>query len=258
MVNNKSNVNKASSLEEALLPSGSATLQSDATDARVGDFRTTSPDSSNLSAAKDPVDAETQQENGQGDRRDKFLPDDVGMYVETTARAMFLPEPVVVVVSTDDDAEEHDGNISTTEREGLTEGEEETSPRNESEVEATCFDNCLSRLIQYLNCCNMERTSTNQDYLRESIKFVLTVALLQVSYLMWGYQQELIMTTRYTPTERSPDGRFPSASFCVLCNRLAAVVVSAAVVTVRHGVMRGLLFPKRRASLAGLLADCHE
>lgn len=58
---------------------------------------------------------------------------------------------------------------------------------------------------------------------------------LMVSYLTWGYMQELIMTTEFEPTEDSPDGRFPSAAFCVFSNRFLAIIVAMVAVKLRHG-----------------------
>merc|ERR1719410_1494495 len=58
---------------------------------------------------------------------------------------------------------------------------------------------------------------------------------LQASYLTWGYMQELIMTTEFEPTERVPDGKFPSAAFCVFSNRFLAIIVAMIAVKIRHG-----------------------
>lgn len=59
---------------------------------------------------------------------------------------------------------------------------------------------------------------------------------LQISYLTWGYMQELIMTTEFeNPTEDAPDGRFPSAAFCVFSNRFLAVIVALIAVKSKHG-----------------------
>merc|ERR1719223_1365088 len=55
------------------------------------------------------------------------------------------------------------------------------------------------------------------------------------SYLTWGYMQELIMTTNFVPTEHSPEGRFPSAAFCVFSNRFLAIIVAMVAVKLRHG-----------------------
>ncbi len=57
------------------------------------------------------------------------------------------------------------------------------------------------------------------------------------SYLTWGYMQELIMTSTFNATNRVPDGRFPSAAFCVFSNRLLAVMVAMIMVRIRHGAV---------------------
>lgn len=62
-----------------------------------------------------------------------------------------------------------------------------------------------------------------------ALEFSLCFAGLQASFLTWGYVQEKVMTTQYAT------GRFPSAAFCVLSNRLLAVVVAAAVILWQHG-----------------------
>lgn len=76
-------------------------------------------------------------------------------------------------------------------------------------------------------------------------KFFVCFVGLQGSYLVWGYMQELIMTTVFIPTPSSPTGHFPSASFCVFSNRFLAVLVAASIVKYRHGSF----FPKRSAPL---------
>lgn len=43
------------------------------------------------------------------------------------------------------------------------------------------------------------------------------------------------MTTVFTPTERVPDGKFPSAAFCVFSNRFLAVIVALITVRIKHG-----------------------
>lgn len=57
------------------------------------------------------------------------------------------------------------------------------------------------------------------------------------SYLLWGYMQELIMTSTFNPTDRVPDGKFPSAAFCVFSNRLLAILVAMVMVKIRHGAI---------------------
>eukprot|EP00580_Thalassiosira_gravida_P009005 CAMPEP_0201652586 /NCGR_PEP_ID=MMETSP0493-20130528/44554_1 /ASSEMBLY_ACC=CAM_ASM_000838 /TAXON_ID=420259 /ORGANISM="Thalassiosira gravida, Strain GMp14c1" /LENGTH=445 /DNA_ID=CAMNT_0048129109 /DNA_START=106 /DNA_END=1443 /DNA_ORIENTATION=- len=76
--------------------------------------------------------------------------------------------------------------------------------------------------------------ASNQPYNPESfarrrpIRFLFCFTGLQLSYLTWGYMQELIMTTTFTPTASAPDGRFPSAAFCVFSNRFLAIIVAVA------------------------------
>ena len=45
------------------------------------------------------------------------------------------------------------------------------------------------------------------------------------------------MTSQFNPTTRVPDGKFPSAAFCVFSNRLLAVLVAMAMVKYRHGAV---------------------
>jgi len=66
-------------------------------------------------------------------------------------------------------------------------------------------------------------------------KLLFCFAGLQASYLTWGYMQELIMTTIFTPTEHVPSGKFPSAAFCVFSNRFLAVIVGAIACKLKHG-----------------------
>jgi solute carrier family 35 (adenosine 3'-phospho 5'-phosphosulfate transporter), member B2 len=67
------------------------------------------------------------------------------------------------------------------------------------------------------------------------IKFAACFGGLQASYLTWGYMQELIMTTQFTPTLSVPTGKFPSAAFCVFSNRFLAVIVALIAVRFKHG-----------------------
>lgn len=43
------------------------------------------------------------------------------------------------------------------------------------------------------------------------------------------------MTTQFEPTKHSPEGRFPSAAFCVFSNRFLAIIVAMIAVKLRHG-----------------------
>lgn len=73
------------------------------------------------------------------------------------------------------------------------------------------------------------------DFQLQVVKFLFCFIGLQVSYLTWGYMQELIMTTEFEPTKSSKDGRFPSAAFCVFSNRFLAIIVAMVSVKLRHG-----------------------
>jgi len=79
--------------------------------------------------------------------------------------------------------------------------------------------------------------SANPEFFFQARKFMLCFAGLQASYLTWGYMQELIMTTQFTPTERVPTGKFPSAAFCVFSNRFLAVIVAIIAVRIKHGAV---------------------
>ena len=49
--------------------------------------------------------------------------------------------------------------------------------------------------------------------------------------------QEIIMTTKFEPTAEVPSGYFPSASFCVLANRVVAILVAFTVCMYKHGTL---------------------
>jgi len=68
-------------------------------------------------------------------------------------------------------------------------------------------------------------------------EFVFCAASLQVSYLVWGIMQELIMDTKFNPTPRVPTGMFPSATFCVFSNRFLAIIIAALVCLFVHGTV---------------------
>jgi adenosine 3'-phospho 5'-phosphosulfate transporter B2 len=75
----------------------------------------------------------------------------------------------------------------------------------------------------------------NPEFFRQARKFSMCFCGLQASYLTWGYMQELIMTTEFTPTVNVPSGKFPSAAFCVFSNRFLAVIVATIAVRIKHG-----------------------
>mmetsp|Transcript_17154 Transcript_17154/g.31094 ORF Transcript_17154/g.31094 Transcript_17154/m.31094 type:complete len:401 (+) Transcript_17154:70-1272(+) len=75
----------------------------------------------------------------------------------------------------------------------------------------------------------------NPDFFSQVLRFLFCFTGLQVSYLTWGYMQELIMTTTFEPTPSAPDGKFPSAAFCVFSNRFLAIIVAIIAVKIKHG-----------------------
>lgn len=85
------------------------------------------------------------------------------------------------------------------------------------------------------------RTSTvvtaaaGSQFWAQASKLGFCFVCLQASYLTWGYMQELIMTTEFNPTPKVPDGKFPSAAFCVFSNRFLAVIVALIAVRIKHG-----------------------
>jgi len=79
--------------------------------------------------------------------------------------------------------------------------------------------------------------SSNPEFFRQAFKFCFCFLGLQASYLTWGYMQELIMTSDFTPTKSAPDGKFPSAAFCVFSNRFLAIIVAMIAVKLRHGAV---------------------
>ena len=56
---------------------------------------------------------------------------------------------------------------------------------------------------------------SNPEFFKQAFKLMCAFCGLQISYLTWGYMQELIMTSQFEATERVPDGKFPSAAFSV-------------------------------------------
>jgi len=75
------------------------------------------------------------------------------------------------------------------------------------------------------------------DTFSTAITFICCFAGLQISYLIWGVMQELIMDTKYDSTPMNPSGMFPSATFCVFSNRFLAIIVAAIVCTRVHGTV---------------------
>jgi len=80
-----------------------------------------------------------------------------------------------------------------------------------------------------------EEKTDNSNFQGQVLKFLFCFIGLQISYLTWGFMQELIMTTTFEKTDRVPDGKFPSAAFCVFSNRFLAIIVAMISVKIRHG-----------------------
>lgn len=79
---------------------------------------------------------------------------------------------------------------------------------------------------------------TNYFSYASIIEFSCCFFGLQISYLIWGIMQELIMGTAFTPTPRNPSGMFPSATFCVFSNRFLAIIVAAIICRIKHGTFQ--------------------
>jgi adenosine 3'-phospho 5'-phosphosulfate transporter B2 len=86
----------------------------------------------------------------------------------------------------------------------------------------------------HTNCCT-QAMHENPEFFQQATQFAFCFFGLMTSYLIWGYLQELIMTSQFNPTDHVPDGKFPSAAFCVFSNRLFAVIVAMIAVRLRHG-----------------------
>uniref|UniRef100_A0A7S2MHM3 Sugar phosphate transporter domain-containing protein n=1 Tax=Octactis speculum TaxID=3111310 RepID=A0A7S2MHM3_9STRA len=80
--------------------------------------------------------------------------------------------------------------------------------------------------------------TTQQVDFRNMVQLLICFVGLQVSYLTWGIMQEKIMTTQYEPTPLVPDGKFPSATFCVFSNRFLAIILAAVLCMTRHGTLK--------------------
>ncbi|CAJ1938018.1 unnamed protein product [Cylindrotheca closterium] len=96
----------------------------------------------------------------------------------------------------------------------------------EAAVEIASEETYISKMIQH-----------NPEFFHQAFKLAFCFGGLQTSYLTWGIMQELIMTTSFEPTEGAPDGRFPSAAFCVFSNRFLAVIVAIIAVRIKHGAV---------------------
>jgi solute carrier family 35 (adenosine 3'-phospho 5'-phosphosulfate transporter), member B2 len=78
-------------------------------------------------------------------------------------------------------------------------------------------------------------TTTEPTIAQTALDFIFCFASLQVSYIVWGMMQEMIMNTHFKPTPLTPSGHFPSATFCVFSNRFLAIIVSALACLMYHG-----------------------
>ena len=66
------------------------------------------------------------------------------------------------------------------------------------------------------------------DLTARNLKLLFCFVGLQVSYVLWGINQEQLMTNEYK------FGRFTSAAFCVFGNRFLALFISLAIVVFRR------------------------
>jgi solute carrier family 35 (adenosine 3'-phospho 5'-phosphosulfate transporter), member B2 len=95
---------------------------------------------------------------------------------------------------------------------------------------------------------DVESSPQKEDYTEQPISGVWTYAAvaefsccffgLQISYLIWGIMQELIMDTKFNPTPLNPSGMFPSATFCVFSNRFLAIIVAAVICRIKYGTLK--------------------
>ena len=84
---------------------------------------------------------------------------------------------------------------------------------------------------------NSSSNNNAHEFYYQALRFAFCFIGLQISYLTWGYMQELIMTTTFEPTSSAPDGKFPSAAFCVFSNRFLAIIVAVIAVRMRKGAV---------------------
>jgi len=81
------------------------------------------------------------------------------------------------------------------------------------------------------------RIEDEDDFVAQAIRLVVCLLASGIVHVLWGQAQEDIMMRELSPTPSSPDGRFPSSSFLVFCNRFAAVVFCAIIVKWRNGAV---------------------
>merc|ERR1719148_557443 len=103
----------------------------------------------------------------------------------------------------------------------------DSSDKPDYDVESSTPNNAIG-----LMCA--KTMEENPEFWAQGGKFLFCFFGLQISYLTWGFMQELIMTSVFEPTEHAPDGRFPSAQFCVFSNRFLALAVALIAVKLKH------------------------
>ena len=81
------------------------------------------------------------------------------------------------------------------------------------------------------------RIEDEDDFVAQAIRLLVCLGASAVVFNLWTLAQEDIMMRELSPTPAAPDGRFPSASFLVFCNRFAAVVLCSIVVKWRNGAV---------------------
>jgi len=114
----------------------------------------------------------------------------------------------------------------------LMKAENDESPTKDYKVGEEFMTNS-----SFLENAALRFSPQNPEFFLTAVKFAFCFFGLQVSYLIWGYMQEVIMTTVFTPTESAPDGIFPVATFCVFANRFLAVIVAMIAVKLKHGAV---------------------
>lgn len=72
-----------------------------------------------------------------------------------------------------------------------------------------------------------------EDPVTRYMKLIFCFTGLQVSYVLWGYVQEYLMTQEYAA------GKFKSSSFCVFGNRILALIISLIIVMCRKAATTG-------------------
>ena len=81
------------------------------------------------------------------------------------------------------------------------------------------------------------RIEDEDDFVAQAIRLVVCLLASAIVLALWGQAQEDIMMRELSPTPSASDGRFPSSSFLVFCNRFAAVFFCAIIVKWRNGAV---------------------